>query len=326
MNIRPNAFIPKGSNFNSPELGGIKIETSFQEAWVFQMLQFAELLISLKLIEFRNLLFRCREKDMLSFLGGDTALNKLGIICLHVRKHNKLVNRSGISHIEAFFMKVRVGLAPFSSSNPKHNQINDIGFCCIWIFENSAYAFPKLTFANNMLLHGIGLQDVIGFRKDAFDVPFTKSGVGELVLKVLVLLDEKEFELGVYPRAEFEGDVFLSIGPAVPASLGDKPYCPSGFYPLPCGHHKSVKSRCSHNFMEGFCVKIGVVQGFPQAHELDGILVTQPFFYQGLTIFDTFNHVGKTDIVLVVDGLDGNGFLKNVYDYIFHAAKVQNRL
>ena len=103
-----------------------------------------------------------------------------------------------------------------------------------------------------------------------------------------------------YPRGEFERDILVCVSPSIASGLGDDTFGVGLFHPLFDGKDETVQSGLVFNSLEFGGIKIRIVHLLPYAQKLDGILVTQPLFNKGGTVFHIADHVGQGDIILVI--------------------------
>lgn len=100
---------------------------------------------------------------------------------------------------------------------------------------------------------------------------FPIRGVGDFrvtfFLQSLAFLDHTQREFSGNPGRELEGNVFVAIGSAVSARLGDQPDGLCLFNPLLWSQCEAVKARLFLKSVEFDGVKIRIVQMLPKPQE-----------------------------------------------------------
>lgn len=156
-----------------------------------------------------------------------------------------------------------------------------------------------------MGLDGVGVEAVIDLRQGAIEVPCEGEAAVFVLLDALEFLDEVDFELGTDPHPELEGDVVVGVGSAVPPGSRPQTDGVGLFDPFLDAELVAVQAGLTFNYGEFAGIKIGVVDGLPDAEELDGVPVPQPIGDEELSVLGP-EHVSQRDVVLVIAPDDGN--------------------
>ena len=118
--------------------------------------------------------------------------------------------------------------------------------------------------------------DGVEFGEGAVEVPREGQAAVFVVFEALEFFDEVDFELRADPHAEFEGDILVCISAAVSAGArleSDR----SGFLnPFLHTEFIAVETGLAFNCGEFAGIKIGVINGFPDAEKLDGVPISEP--------------------------------------------------
>ncbi len=217
---------------------------------------------------------------------------------LHIGKNCKLANGRCVSHIKALSFQIRMLLLPLFGCTSKYYQIQSVCLGCVY---PSLFEFAERVFAKYMILYSICLKHIIRLGKDSPHIPFFQALVCKKIVKVLVFLDEIQFESRINPRTEFKSYVFMCVCAAISASLSYKSDCISLFNPLLGRQSKSVKPGLIEYFIIGSGVKIRIIQCLPNPQKFNCILIPEPLLHKGCTILYALYHISKAYIIFAIN-------------------------
>lgn len=156
-------------------------------------------------------------------------------------------------------------------------------------------------------LDGVGVDAVVDPGQVAADVP-AQLLVFRL-LQALEFLDEVELEFDRHPGGEFEGDVLVGVGTAVPARPGSDADGARGLDPAFWGQGEAVQTSLHSNPVEFDGIEIRVVELLPDAQELQRVPVAQPVTDQVVGVVAVFvaGDVREGNVVIDTTGNDSDG-------------------
>lgn len=263
------------------------------------MFKFTKLIGDICLIKSSHLLFCCFVQNGLTLLQIRQPLfDKFCIQSLHIGKDCKLTNRCCISHIKPLAFQFWIFLFPLFGCTTKYNQIQSVSFSCIY----PILAKPtERELTKNVVLYCIGLKHIISFRKNTSYIPFFKTLISKEIIKILIFLNQVEFESRINPRPKFKSYVFVCVRSSISTCLCYESDCIGFFNPLFGRQSKSIKTRLIKNLVIGFSVKTRIIQRFPNAEKFNRILIPKPFLHEGCTVLYALNHISQTNIIFVIN-------------------------
>lgn len=228
-------------------------------------------------------------------------MDELGIESLQIGEHQELLDGGVVAHVAIQF---RIGVSPLLRGPAKQGHVQEISLGGV----GNGGLCGSDDGGNQVGLHGVGVDDVIELREGAIEIPSERETPAFVDLQALKLLDQVELELDRYPGGELEGDIFVGVGAAVAAGLGDQADRTCAINPALGGQDKTVQARLFSNPLEFDGIKIGVVQLLPDAEKLNGVPIAQPVLDDRIRSFGILvaGNIGKTYVVVGLSREDGN--------------------
>ena len=236
---------------------------------------------------------------------GQTHVDQLCIHSFDIGQYKQLLHSSMVPHIP---VEHGIGVTPLFSRQAEQGNVQHIRL--VGVGDGGLYRCDRGW--NQVDLDGIGMDSIVEFRQGPVKVPGQRQTAVLIFLEPLELLDQEQLELDGYPRGEFEGDVLMGKGTAVPAWLREQSYGIRSLDPLPRSKYKAVQTSLAFKPLEFEGFKMQVVQLLPYAQELDRVAVPHPVLDHVIGSFRLFalGDVRQGNIVLlfVRDDHDGCAF------------------
>ena len=218
-------------------------------------------------------------------------VDELRVEALQICQHQELFDRCVVAHIAVEFW---ISIAPLFGGQAEKSDIEKIRLGGVGDSCLGGSDFGR----NQVALNRIGVDAVIELRKGAIEVPSEGKTAVFVVLEALEFFDEVDFEFGADPHAEFEGDILVSIGAAIPAGACFEPDRSSVLNPFLHAEFVAVETDLAFNCGEFARIKIGVINGFPNPKKLDRITISKPVGDEEISIL-CLEHICQGDEVTV---------------------------
>ncbi len=123
---------------------------------------------------------------------------------------------------------------------------------------------------DEIFLDRVSVDAVIDLGEQPAHIPFPFFAGRFSLFKPLKLKDQVKLELWADPRGKFEGNVLVrKCAAAIPAGLGIDADCTRRIDPSLGRQRKTIRTRFIFKPLEFEGFKKGVVEDFPESHELD---------------------------------------------------------
>ncbi len=199
---------------------------------------------------------------------GQALTDKQGVEVFQVREADELGAGGLVADVA---LVAGVLAAPLGGGLAEEGHVEHIGFAGI---DEAGLRLAQLR-RDQVRLNGVGVDAVVDFGEVAADIPAEGLALG--FLEALELFDEVGLELDRDPRGKLQGNVQVGIGAAVAPGLGLDADSAGALGPLLGGQDETVESRLLFNPIEFDGIKTGIVDLFPEAEELEGVAVAQPW-------------------------------------------------